>query len=889
MQRALFFDGQDVQQGDADAIEDTTEAEVTRRIVDIAASTGICIGLAVSQTIPYTATVAIGTAYDSNGQWVSLNVPLNIAFSASDVDKYVVLQHATQEYLAVTHPITGAPNYTRLRDIVNGAVVSVPAPSDVIITKLSAIDGGGTATFDNTVRVFWGARTAPDTIPDSSLDQDGEVITHINARGTGVFSLNNPHALSPQDIGVVQDPTAFNHQVLDHVNNVEAGSVDASSAKVAVDSTTAPDRVTIAQLAPTDHILINGQRISSANTLLSALTFDDGTLNPALYEIMLDSTGLVTKYARATYNAGKTITGVQVVDVSPNHSTGSFNLVFNQAQQTLQWGSGPTQKLNAPSGAPGQLFVGDKFYKIRRGSNLESQYIIVWVDHSALPGITNTDAITVAANQIDSNHLSLATVPWSGSATGFLGYGDQSTSGVAYDKREWGNLDVANISEDFYELEFRSRMAETRADGFVTFGALSIAGLTVTYPYSVHYVRGKRFESVTAFVVTTDNATRYLYVNDEGTWVLDVEDPRTVQTDDPPRIAMGWQLVASGGVVTATDLRVDLRDPDTGPVKTNKANIFIKTQTVNGDTGDASAALATTSAPANFKLLWEVAEAGAVKLRLYSASVKQFVITQNARWNVSDTRWYPDDSGQTSSAIKFGQATILTYGKNTGSSNWLDGSWDVNALNINYLAQTFSWAANITAGSLTSSGAIVGTSANISGTATVGALSTAGTVAASTVTASTMSATGTISAATLAATGNSTAGGYMRATGRVDALNGNLFMDSVNSGSSVGIFCGVFAVAGGGRSSKGFWTLGLPVSVASAYYAIGCQVFAPMTGFSSSTYVAGSLWSGFGGSGSYDDGPRLPADGRAQSVGGEIIWRVTDTAGFNSQGYISLS
>jgi hypothetical protein len=87
------------------------------------------------------------------------------------------------------------------------------------------------------------------------------------------------------------------------------------------------------------------------------------------------------------------------------------------------------------------------------------------------------------------------------------------------------------------------------------------------------------------------------------------------------------RYVARGSVRTQLDAL------NASAVRTNAANVFSATQTVNGTADETNAALATTSAPTVRKLLWEISgAANAYKYRLY-AELHALEITVNARWD----------------------------------------------------------------------------------------------------------------------------------------------------------------------------------------------------------------------------------------------------------------
>jgi hypothetical protein len=96
----------------------------------------------------------------------------------------------------------------------------------------------------------------------------------------------------------------------------------------------------------------------------------------------------------------------------------------------------------------------------------------------------------------------------------------------------------------------------------------------------------------------------------------------------------------SSGTLPGGSVRSQLDALNAAAVLTNANNVFTATQTINGVAGDTNAALATTTAPATRKLLWEIAGgAGSYSFRLY-AGLRTFEITLNARWD--GAQWVKD-------------------------------------------------------------------------------------------------------------------------------------------------------------------------------------------------------------------------------------------------------
>jgi len=126
--------------------------------------------------------------------------------------------------------------------------------------------------------------------------------------------------------------------------------------------------------------------------------------------------------------------------------------------------------------------------------------------------------------------------------------------------------------------------------------------------------------------------------------IADVSD-QGAGTDGAARIG-----AQAAGNLPVGSVRSQLDALDATAVRTNVANVFNATQTVNGGSGDASAALTTTLAPGIRKLLWEIAgTSDNYKFRLY-ATGRTLEFTLNARWDI--TEWVKDVPTQASTKFE---------------------------------------------------------------------------------------------------------------------------------------------------------------------------------------------------------------------------------------------
>lgn len=524
MDKSIFFDGQNVLNTDLNNVETTKIAAIKRRGLDIATQTGILTGLGVTNPIAFTLQVAAGVAYDSNGEALVQVGTSNVVVAPGDVGSYLVIRHSETLGTPIAHPITGVLTNTRSVDGTSTLMIASPLATDVVLARLLTLSGGGTATlnvaeFPTGVRKFWSARIAANQITDAMLVQSDGVITHINSFGTGVVSPTNPHGNSLADFGFTPDSTPVTHQLLDHTNGIEKGSA-ASCLNVVVNAATAPDQLNVTQLTTGDSIVVNGLRRAAPSTVTgSPITFLSASANPELYEIYVDSAGVLNKSARVHYTAPQTITGVQIVDVSPGHQSGTF--VLGQIGTTAMiWDGG--LDTDQPED--------DGFMIVRRPDKPE-QYLVLWLDVSALSsGLSDT--ITINASVEGSNAMVLANVPWSGLATGFLGYGNWASSGVAYDKRQFGSVGPLDLNTKAIELYIERYFRETRGDGIAqldpasdTTDAFVGGGLTFNISAGIGYANGKRVTWAKQPITVPNTAKTYIWIDQNGVVKQSINQP----------------------------------------------------------------------------------------------------------------------------------------------------------------------------------------------------------------------------------------------------------------------------------------------------------------------------------------------------------------------------
>ncbi|HET9621792.1 MAG TPA: hypothetical protein VFP84_10515 [Kofleriaceae bacterium] len=160
---------------------------------------------------------------------------------------------------------------------------------------------------------------------------------------------------------------------------------------------------------------------------------------------------------------------------------------------------------------------------------------------------------------------------------------------------------------------------------------------------------------------------------------------QTIASDGAARV--GARAV---GHLAAGSVRSQLDALDATSVRTNVANAFTATQTLNGAAGDLSAALTTTLIPLTRKLLWEI-RGPSVNYRIYAA-LTAIELTVNAKWN--GTQWVKDLSAAHSTKFQLSNSDLKVLADD-GLKNPFDDAW-LNSITfaLNGLGQTFDAGGN---------------------------------------------------------------------------------------------------------------------------------------------------------------------------------------------------
>ncbi len=136
---------------------------------------------------------------------------------------------------------------------------------------------------------------------------------------------------------------------------------------------------------------------------------------------------------------------------------------------------------------------------------------------------------------------------------------------------------------------------------------------------------------------------------------------------------------AAAGDLTAGSVRSQLNQLDVDWGKTQRANTWTNTQTVEGLAGDQNAIFLTDTLPFARKLLWQVKNRTVfadIYKRVYNdKDLVGLLITDNARWN--GTNWAADDTTVPATMWRFeDNGSLVIALKSSTGSVWATNGWD---------------------------------------------------------------------------------------------------------------------------------------------------------------------------------------------------------------------
>ena len=275
---------------------------------------------------------------------------------------------------------------------------------------------------------------------------------HRSLLGSGTASLINPHGLTLQDLGSSSGIVEI-HQDLFHSNGILKIS-NPTVLEATIDTGVVPNEIDINSPGISDKFYINGNEFTSIQptTVLFTDLTDDAHAVFNIYAVEgVGGIAILERRERVRYTTVSTppflATYVQLINISKDIPASVIGKIkFDDTADTLEFDSG-----TGTYGTPVTIPTSDN--TVRLYDENDQYYIDINV-RSTINGIgTQIENLTIAApltDEEDEERLALLTVLYTGSATGFLGYG----FGVAnapnntVDDRLFGTLGLDNIRDD---------------------------------------------------------------------------------------------------------------------------------------------------------------------------------------------------------------------------------------------------------------------------------------------------------------------------------------------------------------------------------------------------------------------------------------------------------
>ncbi|MDC1300013.1 right-handed parallel beta-helix repeat-containing protein [bacterium] len=378
----------------------------------------------------------------------------------------------------------------------------------------------------------------------------GEDDYHRNLLGTGIVTAHNPHGTSLDDLAGEDLPQLEEHQDIQHDNGIWEGS--SAAIFLGSVSTASPSGDTLSVQAPPAGSIyyVNGKKLddmSPASIIFNATNFTGGYLGTTakegakLYEIYVDDSEVLTPHLRATYPAVRQTTGTWMLDISPDHPAGSYDLSLvmsdvggASASFTVSWGTGPTYTGDLPSisGLSGQAV---KLY-LPDGVNWATFWVgdeNVLGGDQYLPGANGTyvsTLTTLASLDRDQNMQIISLSYWYDPLVlrGSIGYPPYGGTRAWQDKRTFGTLGVGQITDTALDTMVYKPLDEYQKSGIVQrrnsqsdFLLGTPSGLTIELIGGVMYCRGERIAFEGGDQAFTDNQISIVWVDYLGTIHID--------------------------------------------------------------------------------------------------------------------------------------------------------------------------------------------------------------------------------------------------------------------------------------------------------------------------------------------------------------------------------
>lgn len=161
MRRTIWRSGFDITKAMLDWSEDAAGIEFQDRMLALTKSPGVCVTLASddkllprSSSVDSNAQISPGLAVDASGALAELSTWYSLSCVDADVGKYIQIQHATIDSVAVAHSVSGvASNTKRDLDTDGDTIISkvtIEDPSHVTLGKITACSTGNYVTVNTT-------------------------------------------------------------------------------------------------------------------------------------------------------------------------------------------------------------------------------------------------------------------------------------------------------------------------------------------------------------------------------------------------------------------------------------------------------------------------------------------------------------------------------------------------------------------------------------------------------------------------------------------------------------------------------------------------------------------------------------------------------------------
>lgn len=305
---------------------------------------------------------------------------------------------------------------------------------------------------------------------------------HRSMLGSGVVTAANPHGMTLADLAPGVAGTIEEHQDVMHTDGIGRGSSQ-SLLGVSVNTAPAPDTMAVTSFTTGDSAYINGRRITSISNS-TTVTAPIGAPMETL-QVYLTEDGILAKRTLVAYADFNLAGRIQVLDVVGNVGNTC------RIQHTITSGLIYFDNGNGSYGAPRSPVSVDSVVRVYGYDNLG--YADLWVK-AGTPGSTVTETLTVTQSLPSDNIMIVANSFWSGSATGFLGFGHGAANApnFVYDKRVRGNIALDNVSSQSGITNTKSLFSAILSDGLVydtyTYPGTTINDSTLASAVSAEHV-----------------------------------------------------------------------------------------------------------------------------------------------------------------------------------------------------------------------------------------------------------------------------------------------------------------------------------------------------------------------------------------------------------------